>query len=488
MTQTKQTTKRNRPAGLDKVTIILLVAFVVMAAATAIAAFSLARDVFASWTMTEMEGLPVAPNGENNAQTNAEGGTNVDPNTPLQPVGGPTPEPWDGKSRVTMLVMGLDYRDWESGDIPRTDSMMLITMDPITRQAAMMSIPRDMWVNVPGFGYNKINTAYYYGELYNLPGGGPGLAVETVEEFLGVPINFYAQIDFSAFVRFIDEINGVKIYVDEDITIDPIGVGLKEHLKAGEWYTLPGDLALAYARARYTEGGDFDRAHRQQQVVLAVRDRILDFSMMPTLIAKAPTLYKEVSSGIRTNLDLNQVIQLALFALEIDRDNIESYVIDNTCIEFATSPDGLDILKPIPDKIRLLRDQAFATGEAISPAAYTEALTTDPFSLVKEENARISIQNGSWYSGLAAETSAYLKGKGFNVVEETNGELTSVTTIYLYNGKPYTVTEIYDLFESFGLSQPRLYNRTDLSGQLDITIVLGDDWANYVSNNGMPTE
>lgn len=485
MTQSKQIAKRNRSTTLDKVTIILLVAFVVMAVATAIAAFTLAKNVFASWTMTEMEGLPVGPNGESST-TGSQDGTNVNPNVPLQPVGGPTPEPWDGKNRVTMLVMGLDYRDWESGDIPRTDTMMLVTMDPITKQAAMMSIPRDMWVNIPGFGYNKINTAYYFGELYNLPGGGPGLAVETVEEFVGVPINFYAQIDFSAFVRFVDEIDGVKIYVEEDITIDPIGVGLKEHLKAGEWYTLPGDLALAYARARYTEGGDFDRAHRQQQVVLAVRDRILDFSMMPTLIAKAPKLYQEISSGIRTNLDLNQVIQLSLFALEIDRNNIQSYVIDNTCVELAKSPDGLDILKPIPDKIRLLRDQAFATGEAISPAAYTEALSTDPFSLVKEENARISVQNGSWYSGLAAETAAYFRNQGFNVVEETNADATDVTTIYLYNGKPYTVQAIYDMFSAAGLNEPRLYNRTDVSGQLDIAIVLGNDWANYVSNNGIP--
>ncbi len=485
MAQPKPTPRQKTPSTkLNKVTIILLIAFVILAGTTAVLTFNLAKNIISTWTMTDMAGLPVAPQGSNDAAAGENPG--VDLNVPLQAPDGPPAEPWDGKSRVTMLVMGLDYRDWEAGDLPRTDTMMLISMDPITKQASMMSIPRDMWVNIPGFNYNKINTAYYFGELYNLPGGGPGLAVQTVEEFLGVPVNYYAQIDFSAFVRFIDELEGVKVTPKEDITIDPIGVGLKEHLEAGKTVTLTGDLALAYARARYTEGGDFDRAQRQQEVVLSVRDRILGFSMMPTLVAKAPILYKEIASGIKTNLDLNKVIQLAIFALDIDRDNISSFVIGPEYVEFGKSPDGLDILQPIPDKIRLLRDQAFTSGGAVGPAAYSDELVSDPFSLVKAENARISIQNGSWATGLAGKTANYLRAKQFNIVEETNGEATDITTIYLYNGKPYTVKAIYDLFAEAGLSEPRLYNRTDLTGQLDITIVLGNDWALHDQQNPLP--
>ena len=89
-----------------------------------------------------------------------------DAQTPLQPVGGPTPEPWDGASRVTLLVMGLDYRDWLAGEgPPRTDSMILLTLDPLNRTAGMLSIPRDLWVTIPGgFDNNRINTAYSLGE------------------------------------------------------------------------------------------------------------------------------------------------------------------------------------------------------------------------------------------------------------------------------------------------------------------------------------
>ncbi len=132
----------------------------------------------------------------------------------------PSLTPWDGGGRVTILLVGLDFRDWsDQKDYARSDTMILLTMDPTTRTAGILSIPRDMWVAIPGFQHGKINTAYYLGEAYKLPGGGPGLATKTVEQFLGVPINYFAQIDFGAFVRFIDEIGGVTVDVPNQITI-----------------------------------------------------------------------------------------------------------------------------------------------------------------------------------------------------------------------------------------------------------------------------
>ena len=144
----------------------------------------------------------------------------------------------------------------------------------------MLSVPRDMWVNIPGFDHGKINTAYFLGEIYNLPGGGPGLAVQTVEEFLGVPINYYAQVDFQAFVDFIDEIGGVDIHVKDELVVDPLGPGNTIRLYEGV-QTLDGATALAYARARYTDDGDFGRSQRQQQVIMSVLDNILNFYSLP---------------------------------------------------------------------------------------------------------------------------------------------------------------------------------------------------------------
>lgn len=480
--------KQKRPIVFDKTTAITLAVFLILAILAGIAVFRVSQNIIATWTMTNLEGIPVPPKGTgdaNDPQVNAT--EDNQPDKPIQINAGPTPEPWDGVSRITILLMGLDYRDWEAGEIPRTDTMILLSMDPLTETAAIMSIPRDMWVNIPGFEYDKINVAYRLGELYDLPGRGPALAMETVKQFLGVPIDYYAQIDFAAFVRFIDEIKGVPVTPEEDVKIVPIGDSFKQTLKAGETVTLPGDLALAYARARYTEGGDFDRAKRQQEVILSIRNRILSYEMLPVLIAKAPTLYNEISSGIKTNLTLDQVIRLAISAMNIKRENIETFIIDNTDVELGKTPDGSqDILIPIPDKIRLLRDQAFTSGGSVGPAAIQVNNQTN--GLVSEENARVSIQNGSWMNGLASSSSEYLRNKGFNIIEETDGQASDVTTVYLYNSKPYTVKFIFDMFEKAGLYPPRLLNRMDLNSGTDIAIIFGNDWANYISANNFPAD
>lgn len=455
---------------LDRVTLIVLIVFIILAVITAVVTFNVARDIFKSWTATPLEGIAVGNTSSNPAVPT------LPPNTILQPAGGPQPQPWDGKNRVNVLLMGLDYRDWEAGEVPRTDTMMLFTLDPISNTAGILSIPRDMWVNIPGYDYHKINQAYYFGELDKLPGGGPALAMETVKQFLGVDIQYYAQIDFNAFVRFIDEIKGVKIRVEEPITVVVMGTNRKITLEPGV-VTLPGDIALAYARQRYTEGGDFDRARRQQQVVLAIRDRILSFDMLPTLITRAPVLYNELASGVRTNLSLEQVIRLAWLAQQIPEQNIKRAVIGTDAVEFGTSPEGLDILIPIPDRIRLVRDEIFTSGGPVGPVALAE----DPASLMQAEAARVSVQNGSGADGLAGRTAAWLRDQGLNVVDEsTADQFYNVTTFFVYNGKPYTLRYLTTLMD---IQNPRVYNRYDPNAPYDIAVVVGSDWA---ASNPMP--
>jgi LCP family protein required for cell wall assembly len=350
--------------------------------------------------------------------------------------------------------------------------MILLSVDPVSKTAGMLSIPRDMWVNIPGMSYNKINTAYRWGEVYNMPGGGPGLAMATVEEFLGVPINYYAQIDFMAFVRFIDELGGLDMHIREEITVDPIGPGNTRTLEEGV-QTLDGATTLAYARMRYTEGGDFDRSSRQMEVIMALRDQILNFNQLPMLISKSPKLYKELESGIRTNLTLGQVVQLALLASKIDREQIKQGIIGPPKqVEFATNPeDGQAILIPVPDQIRILRDEVFATGGPVGPAAVESG---DPTELMKNEAARVVIMNGTATPGLASKTSELLRADGLNIVGEENADqATAVTTIYDYSGKPYTINY---LIEKLKVPNTRIVNRFDPNAEVDLEIILGDDW------------
>ncbi len=321
--------------------------------------FTIVRDATASWTGTGLNPF------------RAIGGRTTPGQPP--PPGAPTPtlelnvmpEPWDGSSRVTVLVMGLDFRDWQAGlGAPRSDTMMLLTLDPITRKAGMLSIPRDLWVEIPGFSHQRINTAYASGEGNRLPGGGPALAMRTVEEVIGVPIHYYAVIEFSTFERMIDEIGGIDVAVKERVKISPIG-------RTSRWleakpYHLDGPEALAYARVRKGGGGDFRRAERQQQVAMAIIDRVVGFDMIPTLVAKAPALYQELSSGIRTNMTLQEMVSLGVLALQIPPEDIRRGVIGPpNMVGFHTTETGAQVLRPVPDQIRILRDQIFVETSAV---------------------------------------------------------------------------------------------------------------------------
>ena len=272
------------------------------------------------------------------------------------------PAQWEGKSRVTVLVMGLDLSDSRKGETPRGDTMILLSLDPINHTAGIMSIPRDLWVNIPNIEYNRINTAYFYGEWRAMPGGGAELARQTVEQLIGLPINYYAVIDFDVFIKFIDEIGGVKVTPFQNVKIEKFGGGNEQVLMSGKTYTLDGALALSYARERYVGDGDIDRARRQQEIIMAVKNRILKFDTISRLIIKAPILYQELLSGINTNLQLQKAIQLGILALEIKNENIKMGVIDYSMAIPQTLTDGRMILRAVPNKIRELRNNIFVNN------------------------------------------------------------------------------------------------------------------------------
>jgi LCP family protein required for cell wall assembly len=432
--------------------------------------FVAARQLTISNLTVSKESGPQLVEGQASSGSDGEsasGGTK-----PLAPEIEPELTPWDGASRVTVLLLGLDYRDWESGtDYSRSDTMILLTMDPLTHTAGVLSIPRDMWVAIPGFQHSKINTAYYLGEAHKLPGGGPGLAVKTVEQFLGIPINFYAQIDFDAFVRFIDEIGGVKVNVPAPITVDLLGDGYRtlKKLKPGV-QVLPGKITLAYARARHTEGGDFDRAERQQQVILGIRDRILSFDMLPILIQKRETLYQELSRGVHTNLTLDQAVQLAVMASQVPSENIKRGVIGKGYVLFGESPDKLSILIPLPDKIHALRDEIFAASSALGPLTPG----SDQERMVAE-GVRVAVVNQSQTPGLAERTSQFLGSQGVNVTQTGDApQNLTITTIIDHTGKPFTTKYLVNLM---GISPGKIIFDENPSSPVDIELLLGDDWA-----------
>ena len=234
----------------------------------------------------------------------------------------------------------------------------------------------------------------------------------------------------------------------------------------------PGELALAYVRARKTEGGDFDRSQRQQQVIMAIRNRILSADLLPLLIKNSPAIYETMSSGISTNLTLMQLIRIAWIAQQIEDENLRQGMIGGDQTEFGYSYDGQDILRPDPDAIRKLRDEIFT----ISGPPVPLAPLADQQELVDQEYATVLVLNGTYSPGLASQTMEYLRASGLNTSDPGNAnERYLVTTIIDYTGNPYTVEMIVELMS---ISPENVYHRYDVAGQADIVVIAGEDWAN----------
>jgi len=457
-----------KPLTSNWLLIGLVLAFLLAGVVTVWLTFSAVKDLVATWDLTSPPSVSLENPGEAGAPIPEELAAQGE--VALQSAGGPPAVPWDGSSRISVLVMGLDSRAADSDDIPRTDTMILFSLDPQSRTAGMLSIPRDLWVEIPGFDYSKINTAYRLGEVYNIAERGPGLALTTVENLLGMEIDYYAMVDFNAFEDFIDELGGITVNVPTKIVVDPLGKHNTETLKAGE-HLLPGYLALAYARSRNSSGSDFDRAGRQQQVVMAIRDKILSAEMLPTLIKNSPALYQSLSSGISSNLTLMQLVRLAWVAQQIPGENIRQGVIGVDQVDFAYSYDGQDILRPLPNEIRQLRDQIFSlTGPVVPLAPQGDSQT-----LVDEEYATVLVLNGTYTPGLASQTADYLRTSGLTVTEPGNAdEYYEMTTIIDYTGNPHTVAMIVELTS---ISPENVFHRYDVSGQADVVVIAGQDWA-----------
>ena len=380
---------------------------------------------------------------------------------------------WDGASRVNILFIGLDYRDYLANEgPPRSDTMILFTVDPITKTAGMLSIPRDLWVNIPGFGYSRINTAYASGEGNKLPGGGPGLAVKTVEQLIGVPIQYYGQVDFHAFEEAIDAMGGLYICIPEKIHIDPIGDKKPFNLKPG-CRTLPGYVILAYARNRYTADGDVDRAKRQQLVIMALRDQVFSPQNFPHMLAIAPDVYREAQAGLRTNMSFEEAMKLATLMSKIPPESIKRGVIDNSMVTMENTVlagQNAAVLKPIPDKIRILRDEIFTTTGPLSPLAQG-----DPVALMKEDGARVRVLNGTYTQGLAERTANFLISQGMNATEVGQADnIYGRTVIVVYAPKLYALKY---LVNTFGISaNDQIVFKSDAAATVDLEVRLGDDW------------
>ncbi len=301
------------------------------------------------------------------------------------------PAPAD-QGRLNVLLMGVDQRPDEArgGDPGRTDSMVLVALDRSTPSVAMISIPRDLWVRVPGYGEERINSAYRSGELAQKGSGGE-LAKRAVADVLGVPVHRYALVDMRGLRQVIDQLGGIDVdvphtIVDEEFPTDDYGTR-RLVIPAGRQH-MDGETALAYARTRHADS-DFGRMARQQQVLTAIRARATELGVIPRL----PTLVGPLLETVRTDLAPAEVLALAALSQRISDDQVKRLVIAPDLVVPSQGEGGAYLLLPTP---RL-------------KAAVADLLAAPP------PPPAVEVLNGSQVVGAATRAAAILRDEGFEV-------------------------------------------------------------------------
>ena len=380
------------------------------------------------------------------------------------------PEHASIEERINIVVLGLDQRRDEADDTPsRTDSVMILTMDPYSKKGGAFSIPRDTWLDIPdgygGYITDRINVAYEMGEYTykDYPGGGAGLVKDTIEHNFNIPIDYYVLLNFNNFIDLIDELGGIDIDVPE-YAYDPAYNDCNacysypvEFLEGPEH--MVGERALAYARIRASDN-DFKRIERQQIVVKATARKAADLG---TVFSNALDLYKQYKNAVKTDINDLQIPGLADLAQQIGPDNIRTVSMAEAT--YPCTSCSASVLLWNPAKVEELKARVFSA---------------DAFN---EDNATVQILNGTEVPDLAHHVETLIGGRGITsdrvrTDELLDGPLYDRTLIVSLDGKEFTAEQLADWLD---LPATRVVTADDpeasefLNSGSDVVVVLGAD-------------
>jgi LCP family protein required for cell wall assembly len=423
------------------------------------------------------------PSRECNVDPTPAPGSSADPSAEPEPsaVGGEVPNvtvpPWDGKEQLNILLIGTDQRPREG--TYNTDTLIVVSIDPLTRQVAMFSLPRDT-VDVPvppgpaqqAFGsvYPKKINAWFTAvrnraDLFagtDRTRGYNGLKA-IIGNLYGLEIKYFVEVNFEGFIKVVDAVGGVTINVQIPVVDDrfPGEGGRLEriYIPSGIQH-MDGAQALRYARSRHTST-DFDRAQRQQRVLISLRDQADPQELIPHL----PELVNALKQAVRTDIPIDQLDELLGLASEIDTKNIRSFVFAPPLYqqEFQSSPRGY-IIVPYVDKIRAAVRGAFTTDPA------DEALRQK----LAEEGAAVWVLNSTGDRDRGARLAGYLEYFGLvaSAPRQTpQGGVRNDSTIVVYNGADTGLpASIAYLEELLGVTATF---ETDAAIRTDIVVTIG---------------
>lgn len=276
---------------------------------------------------------------------------------------------WSGKDRINIALFGVDSRPGDGP--PRSDSIMILSIDPATKKASLFSVMRDTYYKIPGHGFHKINEAFAL--------GGPELAEETVSKFIQLPINYYVKTNFDGFAKIVDALGGIDINVEKDMYWPDDGV-YDINLQKGQQH-LDGKHALMYVRFRHDAMSDYTRTERQRNFLVTLAKEMKSSNGL----LKLPSILSAISNDIETDMSFNDMIKLGKLTYDLDTSSLQSIQLPPMHDETGTKPGLIDGYREdagsiiIPDvyETRLLVQKTLHTGElAIKPTDDQEPLVS----------------------------------------------------------------------------------------------------------------
>jgi LCP family protein required for cell wall assembly len=406
----------------------------------------------------------------------------LEPITPApSPVGTAVPNvsipPWDGQERLNILLIGSDQRPGDGGS--NTDTLIVVSVDPVTKQVAMFSVPRDtVDVPVPAGPARNLFGRVYAGKINSFfmavrnredlfPGtnrtrGYNGLKA-IMGELTGLDVKYFVEVNFEGFRKVVDAAGGVTINVQVPVVDDnfPSGVGRSRriYIPAGLQH-MTGAEALRYARSRHGSD-DFDRGARQQRVLLSLREQVDPNDLIPRL----PALVEALQSAVRTDIPVDQLDELLGLAASVDTRNIRTLVFTPPFYqqEFLSSPRGYII---VPNVARIQK--------AVRDAFSDDPLLAEERDVLSAEGASVWVLNGTSEARRGARLAGYLEYHGLlasSPRQKPEGAIPADTKIVVYNGaETRSAKTIAFLEETFGVTAT---TEIDPEVRADITVTIG---------------
>jgi LCP family protein required for cell wall assembly len=375
----------------------------------------------------------------------------------LEPTPTPVPTSDLTEDLIHILLIGGD-QDYVYDQ--NTDTLIVVAINRATDQVSMLSIPRDLWVYIPEYGYGRINIAQRIGyRIKYQDGRGPGLLKRTIQENLGIPVDHWVRIGYEGFARVVDELGGVDLLVPCRTNLrfkPPTSDEQQETILEPGMHHLDGATALRYVRTRRGDS-DFERSQRQHRFVKAVWNQFKS----PDIVLKIPGLWSALKGAFETDLKLGDVLALAPTALSLKPHRIRSLYIGRGQTEYWTTEGGASVLLPIPEKIQEMVARLYA------PPGREEA--------VAAASAQVRVLNGTTRPYLAHMVADQLRWAGFEVAGTGSDERTDYgrTWIHVFNEKPEALAELARLLN---VRERYIVRDPDSDREEDMLVVLGNDY------------